>query len=95
MRDGREIDGADDAPGISQGKVRQEGAGPGMRDDDGAVHLQPRERLLDDRRLASRRGRSRAVDALAPAMAGTVEGDDAVAFRQPIAEGEHRIRVAA
>jgi len=77
--------------GVVEREVQGERPGPGMADHDGALDADFPERRADDARLRRRRGRSGAADAVAPAAARPVDGDDPEALRQPLAERHHGI----
>src|SRR5215218_7877020 len=75
----------------SSARFRASAPAPGMADDDHALDADFPERRADDPRLRRRRGRLGAADAVAPAAARTVDGDDPEAPRQPLAERRHGI----
>ena len=62
-----------------------------MADHDGALDADFPERRADDARLRRRRGRPGAADAVAPAAARPIDGDDPEAPRQPLAKRRHGI----
>jgi hypothetical protein len=71
----------DDGPchiGVIEGEMRHDGSGPGVPDDHGVANLQPAQSGGNEGSLPSRFSLAQAPLALAPAMAGTVEGDHPV-----------------
>src|SRR5580704_11397154 len=72
-------------------QCRRHGAPEGMADHDGVLHTLRPERLMDEPRLAHRRGIARAVRPIAPPLARTVDRDDTVARAKPIREREELI----
>src|SRR5215218_11193773 len=75
----------------SSARFRASAPAPGMADDDHALDADFPERRADDPRLRRRRGGLGAADAVAPAAARPVDGDDPEAPRQPLAERRHGI----
>ena len=74
---------------------RAERAAPGMHDEDRTIDPELAERLVDHPRLDVRR-RILPSRARAPAMAGTVDQDDAMLLGQEVAERmPHRFEVGA
>src|SRR3954464_2495548 len=95
MGDRRQHDETRDAAWMIERQPRAERAAPGMHDEDRAIDPELAKRLVDHPRLDLRR-RILASRTRAPAMAGTVDQDDAMVCGEEIAKrAPHRLEIRA